>query len=487
MNELKRALGPVKRRMRLRRAALGLSYGALVGAVCVVLLRIASFLWMFPTVVYWAAAAAVAFPLLFGIAAWLWPVSDLDAARQADALGLQARAQTAIMLDGCDTPMARMQRGDALSSLEALEPARALRIRIPKPAWIGVLACLGFLGVSFFISNPQADALRAQTQFRAEMEKQAQKVEEGAAALDAEEADTPEVRRLLGELSQTLRQSAEPREALGAVDETERRLAAMRQKTAKDALDALKSAGLNALAQAMESGDEEAAKEALEASEQAQSGLDEAANAAMDATAAQMLKSAAQALQSGNPTSAMQCLSGACSGQSPANLQAAALAAMVRNATAGSSAKLGAVMGGSQGASSGSQGGAAGSSSSQGASGGGAGRGSSNKDGGVSAPSSSRSAAGNSAPEKKVAEYESIYDPTRMGGAGEITNERGKMGEGEITETTIGTGAGSVEGSVPYSQVLPEYSQSAVEAAQNAQLPAYAQKWIEDYFNSLAE
>ena len=33
-----------------------------------------------------------------------------DAARQADALGLMARAQTAVMLGGCDTDMARLQQ-----------------------------------------------------------------------------------------------------------------------------------------------------------------------------------------------------------------------------------------------------------------------------------------------------------------------------------------------------------------------------------------
>lgn len=488
MNELKRALRPVKRRMRFRRAVLGLSYGALVGAAVIVLLRAASFLWVFPSVVSWAIAAALAFPTLSALAAWLWPISDLDAARQADNLGLKARAQTAIMLNESDTPMALLQRDDALSSLRSLDPSRAMRIRPPKAAWIGIAACLCLLGISFFISNPQAEALRARTQFHAEMEKQAQKVEEGSAALDADEADTPDIRRLLGELSQKLRETSDAKEALGAVDDTERRLDAMREKTAKDALSALKSSGLETLSQALEKGDQEAAKEALEASEQAQSALSQAAAAATDATASQLLQSAAQALQTGDTLSAVQGLANACSGQSASNLQAAALAAMVRRAVAGTAAAQGSSMPNMQGAAGSGQNGGSGSSSSQGeGSGSGSGLGSSDKDGGASASSSSGASRGSAEPEKKVADYESIYDPTRMGGSGDIVNERGKNGEGEITETTIGTGAGSADGSVPYSQVLPEYSQSAVEAAQNAQLPAYAQKWIEDYFNSLAE
>ncbi len=487
MNELKRALKPVKRRMRLKRAVLGLSYGVLVGAICVVLLRAASFLWILPSALLWALAVMLAFPMLPALTAWLWPISDLDAARQADALGLKVRAQTALMLNGCETPMARLQRDDAFQSLRSLDPKRALRLRLPRAAWIGTLVCLCLLGLSFFISNPQAEILRAQTRFRAEMTRQAEKVEEGSAALDADEADTPDVRRLLGELSQTLRETSEAKDALGAVDETERRLAAMREKTADAALSALKSSGLEALAQALEKGDQEAAKEAMEASSQLQSQLSKAASASTDATAGQMLQSAANALQSGNAASALQCLTNACTGQSAANLQAAALAAMVRSAAAGTPTAQGASLGGKQGMQSGGANGTGGSSASQGSSGAGAGLGSSDKDGGVSASSSSSASHGSAAPEKKVADYESIYDPTRMGGSGETVNERGKLGEGEITETTIGTGAGSMDGSVPYSQVLPEYSQSAVEAAQNAQLPAYAQKWVEDYFNSLAE
>ena len=95
--------------------------------------------------------------------------------------------------------------------------------------------------------------------------------------------------------------------------------------------------------------------------------------------------------------------------------------------------------------------------------------------------------AGKAAPELKTADYEPIYDPTRLGGSGETVNERGPMGEGEIYEAEAGTGVGSAGGSVPYRQVLGEYQQTAVEAVQSAQLPAYAQKWVQDYFDALAQ
>ena len=94
---------------------------------------------------------------------------------------------------------------------------------------------------------------------------------------------------------------------------------------------------------------------------------------------------------------------------------------------------------------------------------------------------------GAASPEKKVADYEAIYDPTRLGTSGEVQNERGQMGEGEILEAQAGNGAGSLEGSVPYRQALPEYREAAVEAAQDADLPAYARQWVETYFDALAQ
>lgn len=159
MRELERALRPVKRRMRTQRTFIWALYGLFAGAVGVLLLRAASFVWAFPTVAIWGAVTLAALPAIFALVAWLWPITSLDAARQADALGLMARAQTAVMLGGCDTDMARLQREDALSSLKTLEPARQMALKPPRLAWIGTLACAALMGVSFLIPNPQAQAI----------------------------------------------------------------------------------------------------------------------------------------------------------------------------------------------------------------------------------------------------------------------------------------------------------------------------------------
>ncbi|MCI5956493.1 MAG: hypothetical protein MRZ54_05865 [Clostridiales bacterium] len=487
MSELKRALGPVKRRMRAQRTFQWTMYGLFAGMVCLVLMRIASFLWVFPSAMYWGLGALAATPALFSAVSWLWPITEMDAARQADALGLKARAQTAVMLHGCDTPMAQLQRGDALKSLRALEPKRHMRLRIPRLAWIGALACACLLGASYLIPNPQAEALKARAAFHAEMLNQAKKLDDGAAGLDAKEVETPELRRLLGELSSELRRAEDVRDALSAVDATERKVSDLQQRTAKDALDAMKAAGLNTLAQALLDGDGKAAQVELEALKTAASQLSQAAAKATTATAAGSLRSAAQAMSAGNVAQALSSLQTAATGQTSASAQALALAGMVRSAAA-SAAQQGGMQAGAQGmGQSGSQPGAGAGNQGQGGSGPGAGLGSSNKDGGMSLTRTATGVAGKAAPELKIADYEPIYDPTRLGGSGETVNERGPMGEGEIYEAEAGTGVGSAGDSVPYRQVLGEYQQTAVEAVQSAQLPAYAQKWVQDYFDALAQ
>lgn len=492
MKELERALGPVKRRMRLQRTFVWCMYGLFAAAVCVVLLRAASFLWIFPTAFLWSVAALIALPSLFALVSWLWPITSMDAARQADALGLMARAQTAVMLGGCETDMARLQRRDALNSLKTLQPARQMALRPPRLAWMGTLACAVLVGISFLIPNPQTERMEQQAIFHAEMMEQAQKVDEGATALDTDAAETPELRRLLGELSVELRHAQSVRDALTAVDTTERKVESLTARTARDALDAMRAAGLDALAQALEDGDQQAARAALEAArdgEAGQAALADAAAKASDGTAVQQLEAAAQAMASGSADEALSALASAASGQTAASAQTLALTGMVRGAAARtgaqgtadtqSSAGMTLARGAGQGA---------GERQGAGMTGGGAGLGSSDKDGGTGAAGAQAPATqGAAAPEKKTAEYEAIYDPTRLGGSGETHSERGQMGEGEVLEAEAGTGAGSLEGSVPYRQALPEYREAAVDAAQDGNLPAYARRWVEAYFDALAQ
>ncbi len=493
MMNLEQALKPISGRMRTRRAAAWALTGLCAGAVSSLLLRAASFLWAFPSAPLWSAVALGVLPALLALAAWAWPISSMDAARQADALGLQARTQTALMLKDSDTPMAELQRKDTLRSLSGLNPKEAMPVKVPKAALAVLLACAALYGLSYLVANPQENALQARAAFQTKMEEQADLVDEGAAKLEAGDPQTPELRKILGDLARELRRSEEPRAALGAVDEAERRMEDMRKATAKDALDALNAAGLSDLARALEQGDEEAAGELLSrlGADGAANALSAAAQNAANQTAAQALSNAAQAMRNGSASQALAQLSAAATGQSGATVQAAALGNMARAAAARAGAQQAASlqMAGMGAALSSLAGSGAGgmNAASQAAGGPGAGTGSSDKDGGYTASAAQASGQGTRQPEKKTAEYEAIYDPTRLGGSGETVNERGRLGEGETSEATVGTGVGSIGESVPYNRVLPEYQDSAVQAVQNADLPAYVQKWVQTYFGLLAE
>ncbi|NLO83982.1 MAG: hypothetical protein GX096_00925 [Clostridiales bacterium] len=481
--------------------------GLLAGAIIVLLLRGASFMWEFPNVTTWYFVAIISAPLLFGGIAWLLPISDMSVARLADSCGLHARAQTALMLKSSDTPMADLQRQDTLECLNGFNPKAMLPFQVPRFSVIGVLVCALCFSASFLIANPQMQIMHAKTEFQTEMKKQADLVEEGATKLDDAQAQTQDLRKLLGDLAHELRQSTEPKTALSALDDAEREMDQIKKNTSKDTLKALKDAGLSELAQALEAGDSEKAKQLLnqgteqansaQSSQSTSSQLSKAAQSASDPSASQQLSDAAQALSSGNLQNALESLQNAALGQSNALAQASALSAMARSAAAQAGAKQAATLNlnglsisglASMSAAGNSAGSGSGSGSSSGMeSGGGAGLGSTNKDGGYTASTNGTAPLGSNAPKMKVSEYESIYDPTRLGTEGEITNERGQIGEGEISEATIGSGLGSIDESVPYNEVLPEYYESAVEAVQNANLPGYAQNWVDRYFSSLTE
>lgn len=484
MREIRRALAPVKRRIRAQRVLCWGAYGALAAAGCAVVMRAVSFAYVFEWLWVCVSCMAAGMTCAAALAAAVWPVSDWAAAKRADAHGLRERAQTAVSLDGDESPMAWMQREDALACLRAFEPRRAMKLKIPRRAWLGVLLCAAALGLSLLIPNPQDALILQRETFRADMNTQAEKVEQGADALSDDDPQTQPTRKLLAELAQALRRAENKREALEAIDDAERTLLQMQQKTADETLNALRGSGLEAVAQALQSEQTFKAQEALEALD-AQSALEtlsEAALSAGDEAAAQALTEAANAMQAGDAAQAAQLLQDASATTATGAIaQAMALAAMARNAAAKSGAA------GTSGQS--GQGGdgqdAGGTSQQSHGAGNGAGVGTSDKDGGTGANAAASGAQGDAEPQKKTGTYETIYDPTRLGGAGETVNETGETGTGEMTEIQLGTGEGVLAGEIPYEQALPEYREQAVEAVQNGNLPDYAQKWVQEYFAGL--
>ena len=118
----------------------------------------------------------------------------------------------------------------------------------------------------------------------------------------------------------------------------------------------------------------------------------------------------------------------------------------------------------------------------------GAGKGSTNEDAGYSQSNGAQRQAGSGMAQYKTGQYESIYDPTRLGDGGEISQSTGKVTQnGEHTQLQLTPGLGNTQGSVPYDQVAGEYRDAAVQSAQQDNLPDYARQWVNDYFTALLD
>ena len=480
MRELKKALRPVKKRLRLLRAVQSMQSALIGGALAALLLLGASF---FLPIEHAKPAALLLFlfpPALFMLISLVLPVSDKKAAARADAGGLMERVQTALENESKpETPMTHLQKEDALACLNAFDQRTALRPRAKKitlliASILTVLSC-----VLCFIPNPQSLVILDNQALRAALDEKAAQVEEKAKQLTGDTETEKEMNKILNELAKKLREAKSSREALTAVSQSEEALKALKKRTKIALRDALENAGASDLAQALDKNTDAAARALSELGETAQQTLLDAA-ALADNDLAQMLKDAAEALdgldlsnlksagsldlKNAQLIKAAQILQGTLS--KDGTLSAADIDAMLTAARAA---------GGGQSSQKGTGKGS-----------GGAGFGSTNEDQGTSAISDHSTSSGVKST-LKTGEYEKIYDPTRLGDGGEVSNVSGQTGAGDVLEMDLGPGAGSLDDTVPYNQVALEYADAASKSAENAALPEYARDWISTYFNSLLE
>lgn len=297
---------------------------------------------------------------------------------------------------------------------------------------------------------------------------------------DLSEKDRQELRKLLAELSREISESEDPMDAMLALGEAEQRLEALRERMAGDAVnqlnDVLNDNGLGALAEAMDSGEEQMMEAALESAE-ADSLY--AASQQVSGDMQNMLGAAARAMQSGDISGAAGSLSQLQSAVQAGNFSqlgsASRLLSSLRS-TIGAGGQGQSGNGQSNGA--GNQPGAN--------SGNGAGAGSTNQaqEGSGQEQTGRR---GNADPRYKEGEYESIYDPTRLDASQTEISAQSPQGEGDSMQAQLGPGAGQIGESVPYNQVIYDYASAAVQAADNQNLTAQERSWVNAYFASLTE
>ena len=447
MNELLKALGPVRRRLRLRRFVQGAGTGFAAGALAaLVLLAVTSFA---PLKNRWliAAACTAGCTLLGGAVCTLWPVKPMEAALAADACGLRERSVTALELAGKqESEMILFQRRDACDSLNALD-AKQIRPDFPRrQAIIGAVLLVLCAGTLLLPGGGD----RAVAARQALEQKTASMVRKADEAAEADEAGLTE------------KEKEQQLEKL--------RSEQMRDRTAGDAMEAM-----DALSQAMQGAGMDPGQ-AQSLSEAMESGNAAAMNASLSELDAEQLKKLAEGLSGDAKSLAEQLAQAAEAGEiTDAQLQAmmsgsqsAAQGSNLQQAISGMKASLGA--GGTQSGSQSGQNAGTGAGNNQGMNGAGAGTGTTNEEqkGGGSAGQKNGASGGNRPPEFKQGEYETIYDPEKAETASrDVMTEQNSLGKDSVQIET-GPGKGTLEGDVPFRQVVGEYAEQEAKAAESA-------------------
>lgn len=495
---MKQALKPIRRRIRWLRCARGLLFGLLAGAVACLGMTVASFFTPIEALWRYLIILIAACPVLGAALGLLWPVSLAAAARQADACGLKERAITALALSGEDSPMAQLQRRDAQDALAALPVRQAMPFRVSRRVWVSILALMVATGVLLLVPNPQHDALRARERVRQDLRARAEEVEKAAEQLiedDMTEEEKSELRRITTEMVKDLKEANDQRDALEKLSERQKEMEDLQKNIQERRLEALAAAlgsqsGLKGLSEAMQSGDEaqvwdEMEKLAedmlsdldsqLEAAEQ----LAQVADSLPEGSAKQAMAASSALAKVGNVVDSLNSLVEALNTVAATSSSAGSMTInlpMLMSMARNGAAQAGSCNGTGSASGTGTGGGA------------GAGMGTTNQDAGYTpAMSQSKQGEGKGAPNERIGEYERIYDPTRLGGDGEISHVQGPMGEGDIRQVRLGPGTGDMTGDVPYNQVIGEYQDAASQAMRRNALPGALQEMVERYFNSLID
>ncbi len=272
------ALGPWRLRFRIQSALVWSLWGLVVGLACMAVMLGAARLFPWPSALLWAGGAVTA-GLAAGLAYGTVRAPSLpQTARRTDRLlGLADRMATAWELRNADSALALLQRQDALSALRRHQPSKAVSLwpgRRPLASLLGGLALAGLLAG---LPNPM-DRVIAQRQeiqeqlarAREEVEKTKEELAKEESRLSAQERATLE--EALKKLEAALAKADSAPEALAELSKAEEEISRLQESRAgqsralqrlAQALSAIPSG--QALSQALQSGDQAALEQALQA------------------------------------------------------------------------------------------------------------------------------------------------------------------------------------------------------------------------------
>ena len=468
MQEVLKALRPVKARIRRNRFLRGAAAGLAAGLAAAVILQAAAFFTPVPDRGLWALAAAAAAALFFALANAARPVKNIAAAEAADACGLKERAVTA--LEAGDEPIRVLQRKDACEALGRLD-VKQIRPGSVKKELLAALGCAVLLGGLLLIPNGQDAAAAAKKALNRTVQ-EAREMIDRAAEEDEErlpDEKKSELRKITADLKRELGQSRDAADALVALDRAEKRLEQMRQqKTAGDVSADAGAAGDSGTgdgdktdAQGKPSGDSD-----TQASGQAGNAADAGAGQLQSLQAVLALKSMVNpSLQAGTGTQMK-------SGSQGYGTQSAE--------GTGGNMNTGSQTG---------QGGSGGSGNQMnGRTGGGAGEGTTNEEQQGGAGGKNGTVTGSRDPRYKEVRYETIYDPEHIAKAKEnVMTEQYRLGDEDSLQIETGPGRGNLDGDVPWGEALQEYADTEARAADRENLTMQERRWVDEYYRLLTE
>ena len=457
-----------------------------------------------PEVFFWCAAATVAGAAVGVVYSFLAAPSMGTAARQADLLlDLSDRLGTAWEFRDSNSPVASLQRQDALASIRARDPGEAVRIWPGRSHFLPIILGLALIGVLVALPNPMDRIIQQREQLQqrlAQAREEVQKTKEQSARagspLSVEDRAT--VEQALEKLEQALTEAGNTPDALAALSQAEQEINELQDpKTGQgrgleDIGAALAtSPTTTALGQALGSKDDAALLDAIEALadqldsmselelQELAAALQRAANAATGSEdVAGSLRQASRAIATGDPGVAEAAFAGLAGSLAALQNEVEASEAIDRTLSGlrGARSFISGVavaqtadgMAAGPGRRDGGNGGAAG-----------AGQGVQGGSGIGSGGGSGGSGAGNQPGDRQgegsgrlPAEGETVFVPGQ--------------GPGPPTEVRTGPGAGIAPGRLrPYNEVLGQYTEQAREHMERSPVPQGYKELVRRYFAEL--
>lgn len=264
------ALRPWRRRLLAQQATRWTARGVVVGILLACLVLLIAHVVPWAGAIYWASGVAVLCILItFGTALWYRP-SFATAARRVDRqLKLHDRLSTAWELRDEVSPLATLQRRDALKQLGTHTPKAALSLLPGRSLFIvfGV-AFLAFI-LLLVLPNPMDAVLKQQAAFQKSVTKQISHIEQTRQQLLHQPSVTPEqkkqIDKILSELENKLQQAKNSTQAQQALAEAQAKLNQLRNPDAANRLQGHNAASsslqgsnnrtLNAVGQALSKND----------------------------------------------------------------------------------------------------------------------------------------------------------------------------------------------------------------------------------------